>query len=611
MIIDISNPSFYFAFFYVLSFGVTFALFIIFSSRLKIPLRSVFLLLATVSLFTIVGSRLSAVPFSDLGQIILSGRFEHSHGRYAIGGLLFGLFGLLLSQRILRIDKGIISLYAWIAPIGFGIQKMGCFFNGCCYGIPSDLPWSIQYPISTNAHYDHLYNGLINKSTAFSLGVHPVQLYEVILLFLISYIVWRSQKILNKKWSALIFSLILFSVFRFSIEFWRDPSSSNFDIRYILGISIVQWFLLFMSIVCSIILVLYEKSTGNLFKNLPEDESTLINPALYILSVSAIIYFFRHLFTPFELFSLNLEFIPAVLLTAYYVFRSMKIVRMKLATTSFFVLPLFLITQTFLPDSTKTLSYRDFYNQIKSYKRVDLNTSFGNFYNNVSYDPREGECGTTYTQEDYNYLYWLIGGGFSNIKTDKNSITAMGINVYGGTLEEKNLNKQWEKTDFLFALNPYIKYDLKWIGLGAGVHLGNIRWVPLRPIDKTSFDRGTRFSPILPEVLVRVGRRDILDLQYTYGLNSTTSIPVLLNEISLGTGFGFKTDYNLRFGSAYSQNYSTKFISAEALLGKQLGLTFKYYFAGEDFYSTNNYSNIIERRGRFLFGANYRFGFKK
>jgi prolipoprotein diacylglyceryltransferase len=611
MKIDISDPAFWFALFYVLSFGVTFVLFIIFSSRLKIPLRSVLLLLATVTLFTIVGSRLSTIPLAELGQIILSGRYEESHGRYAIGGLISGLLGLVLSQHVLRINKGLINLYAWIAPIGFAIQKMGCFFNGCCYGKPSELPWSIQYPIGTNAHYNQLYNGLINNDAVFSYGVHPVQLYEVILLLLISYIVWRSQKLWKRTWSTLIFSLILFSVFRFSVEFLRDPASSDFDSRYILGISLIQLFLLFAGIVCSFILLLYEKRTKTVFKDLPLAEQSLGDPALYILSVSALIYAFRGLFTPFELFSLNLEFIPAVLLTAWYFFRSIKIVRIKLATTSFFVLPLFLTTQTFLPDSTKTLSYRDFYNQVKSYKRIDLNTSFGNFYNTLSYNPHEGECGTTYTQEDYNYLYWLMGGGFSKIKTDEKSITSMGINVFGGTLEEKNLTKQWEMTEFLFGVNPYIKYDLKWAGFGVGAHIGNIRWVPVNPIDNATFERGTRFSPVLPEVLLRVGRKDILDLQYSYGFNLPTSIPVLLQEISIGTGFGFRTDYNLRFGAAFSQNYSTKFISAEALLGKKVGLTFKYNFAGEDFYFSHNYNNVIERRGRFQFGANYRFGFKK
>ena len=224
--------------------------------------------------------------------------------------------------------------------------------------------------------------------------------------------------------------------------------------------------------------------------------------------------------------------------------------------------------------------------------------------------PQEGECGTTYTHEDYEYLYRIGGGGLSFITTEEKSITTKGINLFGGVSKEYNLTKQSDKTDFLFGVNPYIKYDLKWLGFGAGAHIGNIRWVPGSPIDRPSFNRGTRFSPVLPEVLFRVGRRDILDLQYRYGFNLPVSLPVLLHEFSLGTGFGFKTDYSLRFGAAVSENYSTTFISAEALLGKKIGLSFKYNFGGYDFYYSDNYYEFIERKGRIQFGANYRFGFK-
>jgi hypothetical protein len=65
-------------------------------------------------------------------------------------------------------------------------------------------------------------------------------------------------------------------------------------------------------------------------------------------------------------------------------------------------------------------------------------------------------------------------------------------------------------------------------------------------------------------------------------------------------------------GGAISNNDSFIFVSAEGLLSKQFGLTFKYNFAGEDFYHySTDYSEIIDRKGRILFGLNYRFGFQK
>ena len=105
--------------------------------------------------------------------------------------------------------------------------------------------------------------------------------------------------------------------------------------------------------------------------------------------------------------------------------------------------------------------------------------------------------------------------------------------------------------NFLFGVNPYIKYDLNWVGLGVGAHVGNIRWVPQSPIDQIKFNEGTRFSPIMPEVYFRVGRRDILDIRYTYWSDFPSPFPVLLHEFSIGSGFSFKTDFSLRLGGAF------------------------------------------------------------
>jgi len=84
-------------------------------------------------------------------------------------------------------------------------------------------------------------------------------------------------------------------------------------------------------------------------QRLPEAEQSPKSLILYITSVSALIYVFRGLFTDFELISVNIKFIPAVLLIAYYVFRSHKTLSFRLTTTSLFVLPLFLVAQTFSP----------------------------------------------------------------------------------------------------------------------------------------------------------------------------------------------------------------------------------------------------------------------
>ncbi len=82
----------------------------------------------------IIGSRLSTIPISEWYDINLTGKFERYKDGNAIGGLMFGHTSLVIWQKTLMINKEVINLYAWITPLGLGIQKIGLFLNGCCYG---------------------------------------------------------------------------------------------------------------------------------------------------------------------------------------------------------------------------------------------------------------------------------------------------------------------------------------------------------------------------------------------------------------------------------------------------------------------------------------------
>ena len=614
MKIAFPGPEFYFFTFYILSFAVTFLLILGFSVRQKIPVRSVLLLLATVSLMTIIGSRLFTVPITDWGQVFNAGFSEKYSSRSGIGGLIFGLAGFIFAQKFLGLGKPIIDLYAWITPIGFGIQKIGCFLNGCCYGKPSDLPWSVQYPRGTNAHFHNWINNMIDENAAFSVNVHPVQLYEVIFFFAIAYLIWRTKKIWKKNSSILLFSLFLFFIFRFSIEFIRDPASSNFSNNMFLGVRLFQWGLLISGFVCGLILLINEKYLKPVIKQRLIVEPSLNKSIIYVLAGSVIIFIFHRLFSPFEMISFDLEFIPAIFFMVYHVFKSLTIAKFRLATASFFVLPLFLISQTFLPDSTKSVrSIKDFYmNEVKTYKRIDVGGSFGNISDELQYNPQQGQCGTTYTTEDYKHEFRLAGGGYSAITKQDNLITTKGIYLYGGTNKEMNLTRQQEKSFFLLGVNPYIKYDWNWVGIGMGMHLGNLRWVPLRPIDETTFNNGTKAFPIMPEGFVRLGRRDIIDIKYAYGFNSPATFPLLTSELSLGSGFGNKTGFSVRYGLLISQyNSFNQFFSAEGLVSKKIGLSLKYSFGPVEYYNLSNTPIDYKTTGRILFGVNYRFGFTK
>jgi phosphatidylglycerol:prolipoprotein diacylglycerol transferase len=57
------------------------------------------------------------------------------------------------------------DLMAPCVALGHALGRLGCFFNGCCYGKACSLPWAVTFP---------------PPHTMAGIPVHPTQLYEVI-----------------------------------------------------------------------------------------------------------------------------------------------------------------------------------------------------------------------------------------------------------------------------------------------------------------------------------------------------------------------------------------------------------------------------------------------
>jgi len=134
------------------------------------------------------------------------------------GGLVFygGLLGAAFTSAIYIRIKGLpfwqlADVFAPSIALGQAIGRWGCFFAGCCYGRPTDLPWAVVF------HHP--------KSLApLDLPLHPVQLYSsakdlVIFLFLI----WQQRKA-HPAGQLFWTYLLLYSGLRFIVEFFRgDP----------------------------------------------------------------------------------------------------------------------------------------------------------------------------------------------------------------------------------------------------------------------------------------------------------------------------------------------------------------------------------------------------
>lgn len=85
-----------------------------------------------------------------------------------------------------------LDLLDFVAPLGalgLAITRLGCFLNGCCYGVPSDAPWAVRFPAGSLPQLGQVEAGLI-APYAQSLPVEPVQLFEAAVAFALFAWLW-------------------------------------------------------------------------------------------------------------------------------------------------------------------------------------------------------------------------------------------------------------------------------------------------------------------------------------------------------------------------------------------------------------------------------------
>ncbi len=127
------------------------------------------------------------------------------------GGFIVATTAALSYTRRKRLSALLMAdFFAPTVALAHAIGRLGCFFNGCCFG----------------------------KATASFR--HPTQIYEALILFFLSIFLFYLSK--RKKWQGEVFIcyLILYSLARFLLEFLRDGQPS------FLFLTIPQWTSLFL-----------------------------------------------------------------------------------------------------------------------------------------------------------------------------------------------------------------------------------------------------------------------------------------------------------------------------------------------------------------------------
>ena len=143
------------------------------------------------------------------------------------GGVFYG--GLLLALATSALFFRLNHLPGWkiadcVAPglaLAQGIARVGCFLAGCCWGIPTQLPFGVTFT-SEQAH----------SITGVPLGVklHPTQLYEAALVLLAIPFLLRLRQHKSFDGEVVLAYILYYGVVRFFLEFLRgDPRGSYFN----------------------------------------------------------------------------------------------------------------------------------------------------------------------------------------------------------------------------------------------------------------------------------------------------------------------------------------------------------------------------------------------
>lgn len=121
-------------------------------------------------------------------------------GKSIVGGLLGGMVGVMVAKRIFKIQVRLGNIIAPAIALGIAVGRIGCFFNGCCYGTPAS--WGFDFG-----------DGQLRL---------PTQLFEVLFHFCAFLVLAYLQKRVKAPGILFKWYVLIYFLFRFFMEYIRE-----------------------------------------------------------------------------------------------------------------------------------------------------------------------------------------------------------------------------------------------------------------------------------------------------------------------------------------------------------------------------------------------------
>jgi prolipoprotein diacylglyceryltransferase len=483
--ITTTNGQFYYDLFYFLAIVFAGVFFMIDGRRKKYPMIQWALIFSSGIIFLIIGTKLFTYTPNDWKEIANTLTFPYTERKTILGGITGGIFGIWLAKKLTNFPYPVLDSFAVSFPVAMGIQRIGCFMVGCCFGTPTKVPWAVSYSYYAHPYYIHLERGWIVPGSYMSAPIHPNQLYQTILCLLIAFIIWKLRNKFKRQGNLFFTSIALYLVARFIVEFWRDGATNGITGIEWMGIKYLQWGLLAGIIMMALFIFLREKR----YKQEIIVNPKLINPVWYFILLCVFVLIARNWFTKTEFFFIEFVLLPSMLIQLYYILdQNSNTFKYKLAIVYSLILVLISSGTVIAQKTYENLTRDDFSRNTFT----DVNSGFGNFkyshYHSAPtwvpphYDPGgdDGCGGTIPAHTDPGY--WTTGKKYTH-NSKSYGMEISHIRTYG-SYQRLTLNGAvsgiWDSYDDSFSTKTIktfdfatsAKYDFRWFGAGVGIHTG-------------------------------------------------------------------------------------------------------------------------------------------
>jgi phosphatidylglycerol:prolipoprotein diacylglycerol transferase len=131
-------------------------------------------------------------------------------GMVYLGGVIGAIVGCFAYLRFRGLDFATYAdMYGPAVPFASAVGRIGCYLNGCCYGLETNLWCGIRVPLRF---------GVLSNPR------HPTQLYECIVLFIICVLLHLYYRSRPRRGMVFVAFGYTYAIERFLIEFIREES---------------------------------------------------------------------------------------------------------------------------------------------------------------------------------------------------------------------------------------------------------------------------------------------------------------------------------------------------------------------------------------------------